>query len=371
MRPAVTFFLCLLLSQPLAASQASCGWPAWEKFKQAMLSADGRVVDRSSPRSITTSEGQSYGLFFALLANDRDSFERLLRWTENNLAGGDLDRQLPAWLWGRSQDGQWQILDPNNASDADLWIAYSLLEAGRLWQQPAYERSGRNMLWRSAAQSLRSLPDFGLMLLPGDQGFAGDGQWRLNPSYLPPQLLARFALLAPVWSELAANARRLLLASAPHGYAPDWLAWRSGQGWALDPVNGGDGSYDAIRVYLWLGMLADDAAGRAELQRHFAPMSRLTTRLGHPPEHIDTTTGKHHGAGPAGFSAALLPLLAADADTAAALQAQRRRLREHPPAADAYYDNVLLLFGQGFDEGRYRFDRDGRLQPAWVETCND
>ena len=76
----------------LAAGQvsAACQWPAWEQFKKAYVSAEGRVIDPSDARKITTSEGQSYALFFALAANDRQGFDKLFQWTQNNLAQGDL-----------------------------------------------------------------------------------------------------------------------------------------------------------------------------------------------------------------------------------------------------------------------------------------
>lgn len=356
-------------SLPLLASAATCSWPAWDSYKQAMMSDDGRIIDRSSPKLITTSEGQSYGLFFALLGNDKQSFARILDWTRNNLAEGNLEAHLPAWLWGRSESGKWQVLDTNNATDADLWIAYSLLEAGRLWQQPAYLALGQNMLWRSAAQSLRKLPGLGLMLLPGDVGFDSPEGWRLNPSYLPPQLLARFAGISPVWAELAANQQRVLIEGSPKGFAPDWLLWKSATGWAPDTQDGSAGDYDAIRVYLWIGMLAKDAANTRSLQKHFAPMVSLTQTLGHPPETVDALTGKYSGTGPAGFSAAMLPLLAS-ADSPA-LAVQQARVQQEPPAADAYYNQSLLLFGQGWADQRYRFDKDGQLLPAWANTCKN
>ncbi|MFU0840270.1 MAG: hypothetical protein ACFWUJ_17575 [Pseudomonas fragi] len=213
---AITSTLGLL---PQGASAQSCNWPAWDSYKKAMMSSDGRIIDGSSAQMITTSEGQSYGLFFALLGNDKKSFARILEWTRNNLAGGSLEAHLPAWQWGLAKNGKWQILDSNNASDADLWIAYSLLEAGRLWQWPEYVALGQNMLWRSAAQSLRKLPGLGLMLLPGDVGFDNTKGWRLNPSYLPPQLLARFARISPIWAELASNQQRMLIETSPKGFA--------------------------------------------------------------------------------------------------------------------------------------------------------
>ena len=117
------------------ASAARCGdWSAWRAFVARAMQADGRVFDASTPAQQSTSEGQSYGMFFALVANDRANFDRMLGWTRTNLAGGNFDEtsvRLPAWQWGRRPDGSWGVLDANAASDADLWMAYSLLEAGR------------------------------------------------------------------------------------------------------------------------------------------------------------------------------------------------------------------------------------------------
>ncbi|MFK0095036.1 cellulose synthase complex periplasmic endoglucanase BcsZ [Pseudomonas sp. NPDC090592] len=355
----------------LATAAPACAWPAWDRFKAELVSVDGRVIDPSDERLITTSEGQSYGLFFALVGNDRTTFDQLLRWTGNNLAEGDLARHLPAWLWGRNGRQQWQVLDANNASDADLWIAYSLLEAGRLWHEPAYTQLGQRLLWRIAAQTVRKLPGLGVMLLPGDYGFETAQGTRLNPSYLPLQLLERFSLVDPLWGELAANSRRLWLASSPKGFAPDWLLWTQAGELAADPQHGSAGDYDAIRVYLWVGMLANDAPQRAELVAHYTPIAALTTRDGLPPERVDAHSGAASGHGPTGFSAALLPLLAASSEQAAGLAAQRQRLQAQPVEAKAYYSQVLALFGQGWDQGRYRFDGHGRLLPAWRAPCNE
>ncbi|MFC0665501.1 cellulose synthase complex periplasmic endoglucanase BcsZ [Azotobacter chroococcum] len=362
--------LCCAMALAMAgrAAAADCTWPAWDAFKRDLISADGRVIDPSLPQKPTTSEGQSYALFFALVANDRENFARLLEWTQNNLAGGDLDRHLPAWLWGDDGKGRWTVLDANNANDADLWLAYSLLEAGRLWQVPDYLGRGERLLARIQAQTLRRLPGLGALPLPGDLGFEAEQGWRLNPSYLPPQLLRRFAASDARWAEVAIGGLRLLREGAPLGLAPDWLLWRHEQGWAADPKSGSRGSYDAIRVYLWVGMLGEGAPERAGLQRHFAPMAELTARLGAPPENVDTTSGKTSGSGPAGFSAALLPLLAAS-EQHTALQQQRDRLHRHPPRRKNYYNRVLALFGMGWDERRYRFDADGRLLPSWEDAC--
>ncbi|AIK16154.1 endoglucanase [Pectobacterium atrosepticum] len=172
--------LTLLWLWASLATAAVCDWPAWEQYKQHYISEQGRVIDTSTPNKITTSEGQSYAMFFALVANDRAMFDRLLKWTEDNLSAGDLRANLPAWLWGESKDKQWAVLDPNSASDADLWIAYNLLEAGRLWKEARYQTLGTTLLARIAKEEVVNIPGLGVMLLPGKVGFAEKESWRVT-----------------------------------------------------------------------------------------------------------------------------------------------------------------------------------------------
>jgi len=53
----------LFAALALPVRAADCTWPEWQRFRAALVSADGRVIDRSSPRLISTSEGQAYALF--------------------------------------------------------------------------------------------------------------------------------------------------------------------------------------------------------------------------------------------------------------------------------------------------------------------
>ena len=354
-----------------SAQAAPCdGWPAWQDFQRHFVSDGGRVLDRGADGQPTTSEGQSYALFFALAANDRPAFDKLLRWTRDNLAGGDFSARLPAWQWGKRSDGQWGVMDDNSASDSDLWIAYNLLEAGRLWREPRYTALGKLLALRILREEVADLPGLGPTLLPGRYGFSKPDQTRLNPSYVPPQLVARMANALPDsgWAALRGTSQRLLLESAPAGYAPDWAAYR--QGFAADAASQASGSYNAIRVYLWTGMLAPDAPGRAALLAKFKPMAQLVAKTGLPPETVDTRNGKAQGTGPIGFSMALLPFLQAQGEQAA-LQAQLLRVEAMPLSErpDAYYDHVLTLFGQGWQQDRYRFKANGELKPAWEGAC--
>ncbi len=359
--------LCGLVTLSQARAD-TCDWPEWQSFKQHYISREGRVIDPSDGKEITTSEGQSYGLFFALVANDRDKFNQLLEWTENNLAAGDMSARLPGWQWGKRSDNSWGVLDTNSASDADLWIAYTLLEAGRIWHSRGYQLKGTLLLQRIARDEVVDIPGLGHMLLPGKTGFTEPDGWRLNPSYQPPQLLSRLSQVQSVWADVAKSNHKLLLQVSPAGLAPDWVIWHQDKGWQADAKNGAKGDYDAIRVYLWIGMMADGAPEKAELIAHYQPMMALTERAGLPPERVDSQTGASTGNGPVGFSAALLPFLTGSP----ALAIQRERVVTNLPGSDAYYNSVLTLFGLGWDRQYYRFNQQGELQASWEkDSCKN
>lgn len=349
----------------------------WESFAARHIQADGRVVDFDTPQQQSTSEGQSYALFFALVHNDRPAFNKVLDWTEANLAAGSLEKRLPAWQWGRKPDNGWGVLDENPASDSDLWIAYSLLEAGRLWNEPRFLALGRAVLARAAREEVANLPGLGRILLPWPLAIAKGPDWRLNPSYLPLPLLRRFQQEgAGPWAEIADNTLRMIAATAPQGFAPDWCAWsEASKSFVADPEKGTVGSYDAIRVYLWAGMLnASDPARQALLKSLYGPRRTLEQRKPMP-EYVDTATGSMRGTGPVGFSGALLPYLKSqNLDSLLEAELARVRARVGSPAQPAvtplpYYERMLLLFGQGWLDGRFAFSRSGELQTHWRLLC--
>lgn len=367
--------LAMLVSGSATAS--TCAWPDWVHFKQSMLSADGRVIDSSSPQQVTVSEGQAYALFFALVANDRATFDKVLNWTQNNLAQGDLTRHLPAWQWGRLDSkgsATWGVLDTNAASDADLWIAYTLLEAGRLWQERSYTALGTVLARTILDKETAMLPGLGRTVLPGPVGFhPKEDTWRLNPSYVPLQVMQHLAHALPEqaeWNAVLGTSQRLVIETAPHGFSPDWVIYQRDKGFLPDQATKAESAYNAIRVYLWAGTLAPDASSRMSALTSFKPLADFVAAHGYPPERVDTQTGiAESNAGNAGFSAAVAPFLAAlGRPELAQAQVQRARaLAQKEPLG--YYSQVLALFGLGYLDGLYRFDQSGAVVPAWTSTC--
>ena len=384
----------LLLGAMLAVANAAkpalqCGeisWPRWSDFKTHFVQPDGRVVDASTPQQHSSSEGQSYAMFFALVANDRVTYDKLWRWSIDNLAGGDISANLPAWFWGRNPEGQWGVLDKNSASDADLWFIYSLLEAGRLWGREDYIRDARSLLKNVEAQEIDELPRLGHMLLPGLQGFVhpDEGLWQLNPSYQPVPVLRRLAMASPrgPWSDIAINQGKMIKAVSPKGFAPDWVSYQAKAGekaqFIPDPTKGDKGSYDAIRTYLWAGLTSKEDPLAAPMLRELYGMAAATELTGTPPESVDTVTGVTSGVGPFGFSAALLPylkslrknkLLDTQLDRVKTLQRESVQPEKTASQQPSYYDTVLSLFGLGWLENRYQFQRTGLVKLSWNESC--
>jgi endoglucanase len=249
MKPCHRLLWIVLLTALLGscAPRSSGEWSEWQGFADRFMSPDGRIVDITFDGK-TTSEGQSYAMFFALVANRRDDFDKLLRWTDLHLADGRLGADLPAWHWGQDSQGQWGVRDRNSASDADLWIAYALLQAGRIWGEPRYQELGLKLLRRIGEVSVVDAGEAGPVLLPGQYGFAFDGRYRINPSYLPGFMLKCFAWVDPAgpWAEIWTGLVRQSSAFAPQGIAPNWyMVGHDGQVWA-DTEASPLGSYDEI-----------------------------------------------------------------------------------------------------------------------------
>lgn len=364
---------CLVLCEQAHAAACNDPWPAWNNFKKTFIADDGRVIDHSGARKPTTSEGQAYALFFALTANDRPAFERILTWTENNLAAGDLTARLPAWQWGQREDNSWGIIDKNPASDADLWIAYALGLAGEQWKEPRFSALSSLLAQRIMNEETADLPGLGQILLPAPSGFnlAGN-QWKLNASYMPLQLLRWFERKESDdrWKRMLNAATRLITGSAPKGYVADWIIYDSQKGFQPDTqgVEKGQGGYNAIRTYLWAGMMSDKDSEKAVLLKQLRPMANLIDSKGYPPEYINILTGEINGPGSSGFSAAILPFVQALGMQKTLVQ-QQLRLQAQPIKPDAYYDQVLSLFAMGWQEKRFRFDAQGDTDFYWQHFC--
>jgi len=117
-----------LLSSPAKSESKEIVINTWEGYKYYFIDEEGRV--KRPKENDTVSEGQAYAMLRAAWMNDKDTFDKCYRWTEENLSRinktGD---NLLAWHWKSGK-----VLDYMPASDADIDYALSLVFADSIWK---------------------------------------------------------------------------------------------------------------------------------------------------------------------------------------------------------------------------------------------
>jgi endo-1,4-beta-D-glucanase Y len=230
---------------------------SWKAYVSRFIQADGRVIDFAA-EGISTSEGQSYAMLRAVWLRDRAVFDRTYAWGRRNLNAGVRKDRLWAWKWGKSSDGQWQVLDAAFASDADQDVALALILAFQTWKDERYKEEAQAILedlWTLATQDVNGRR----FLLAGDKLCQGQ-MCRLNPSYYAPYAYRIFALYdrSRNWRALA-DSSYFVLARAAELTAtrlpPDWIVLDTTTGrLSLPEGKLGSFSYDALRVYWRVAM---------------------------------------------------------------------------------------------------------------------
>jgi endo-1,4-beta-D-glucanase Y len=227
---------------------------AWRSYAKRFIQSDGRVIDWSDG-GVTTSEGQAYALVRAVWADDQRTFDRVLRWTRDNLQAGD-PATLPAWRWGE-QDGAWGVIDDNPAADADQWMAYALLLAADRWDDARYRGQARALLVAIWAEEVGDVAGFPVML-PGPWA-VGQDPVRLNPSYFLPFAYRAFAVADPgrPWMRLVDSSYAVLTGLMGEGadavLPPDWVWVDAARGERVPtpadaPAGADDHGWEAFRV---------------------------------------------------------------------------------------------------------------------------
>ena len=223
----------------------------WSAFLTRFVAPDGRVIDTGNG-VISHSEGQGWGMFFAVVYDDPETFARISNWTSRTLRR-DKDA-LHAWRYVPSDDPP--VRDTNSATDADLFIALALARAARQWGRPDYARAAVAIA-RDVQRLLVGNAAGRTVLLPGARGFVTDRAVIINPSYYVLPAFSELAELAPspIWAKLASDGLALITAGRFGRWAlpPDWLQISTRDG-GLAPAPGWPPrfSYDAIRVPLYL-----------------------------------------------------------------------------------------------------------------------
>jgi endoglucanase len=182
------------------------------RFLNHFVDSDGRVVRRDQGGD-TVSEGQAYAMLLAAATGDRQTFDRVRRWTKANL---ERDDALLSWHW---QNGH--VDDDSPSADADLDAAHALALGARRFRRPDLAAAARRM-----GESIRAIETINT---PAG-GVLAAGPWsapqRLsNPSYTDPGAIKALSELGDhaSWQRLATASTRMV-GSVAHADAlpPDW-----------------------------------------------------------------------------------------------------------------------------------------------------
>jgi endo-1,4-beta-D-glucanase Y len=222
-------------------------------FLTSYVDSDGRVV-RHDQGNDTVSEGQAYALLLAEAAGDESRFASIWDWTRTHL-------QEPDGLFAFRTDAAGNVADPQPASDADVLIAWALVEA-KGPNAAVYHLEGRRVA--TAVLAHETVRRGSTLMLAAGPWATGEPV-TLDPSYWAP---AAFEALSSAtgdirWSELD-DATFVLsneLTSGGTLLPPDWakvdsttpVAEPAPNRSALDVQYG----LDAQRLVVWLATSCD------------------------------------------------------------------------------------------------------------------
>lgn len=242
--------LCFNASAGEQADIAAQGRKLWEHYRSNFIQADGRLIDKWQ-NNISHSEGQGYGMLISLLNNDKETFDKVWRWTRHNLY--IRNDGLSAWSWGKRANDEWGAIDYNNATDGDVLIAYSLAKASSKWNDNAYKTEARKIV-EGIKKHLAIRWGGKTFILPGYYGFSNDNIV-LNPSYIIHAAYRKFAEMddKSFWDKTYKDGISLVERSVfgKISLPPDWLVLK-GNEVLMNKEKSTLFGYEAIRTVLYL-----------------------------------------------------------------------------------------------------------------------
>lgn len=191
---------------PAGTAQGFAPGEGWPLFRARFVAAEGRVVE-AGQAGRTLSRHQALALQFAVRANDRAAFERMLRWTLTHLALPRSGLLVQRWETGEGV----AVQDARNDTLADLHFAWALLLAARSWNEPVFAQFATRVAAGLEQECvLRAGPRH--LLLPACYGYVNADRAAIClATHAFPALRALLVHTRnPLWQRLGEDALKLL-----------------------------------------------------------------------------------------------------------------------------------------------------------------
>lgn len=252
----------------------------WSAYQSAFIQADGRL-SRPLTGGDTVSEGQAYAMLFAALLDDRPAFEKVHRWTNENLSRTIIQADnLLACHWRNGKVADW-----NSASDADLDYALALILGHERWGNKEWLAEARLVAADVLKNETKRADDM-LFMTPGIWGGFRDEGIGLNPSHFSPATYRYISNIsdAPEWNELIEDTysawtsmSRYLGKRKGVGLIPDWCRYTPKGEYRSINVKAPTYGWEALRYPMRAGMdaLIWNCESARELMRD-GPCSHFT-----------------------------------------------------------------------------------------------
>src|SRR5476649_1295283 len=265
----VTMVFTLIMGSAQATSTG------WQNYKSRFLQPDGRIVDTAN-HNVSHTEGQGFAMVLAVNYNDRQTFDALLKWSNDHLYRKDIG--LYSWRYDPTATPPVSAL--NNAADGDTFIAWGLLLAGQKWHNPAYINASTALQAAIIKHNVIKFAGYNV-LLPGVSGFNHNSFVTLNPSYFIFPAWAAFYQHShlEIWNDLTSDGYKLL-ANMRFGdprLPTDWVTLRADK--TLTPSDHWPSrfSYDAVRIPLYINWAQRNNPALGPYVAYWRQFNRLST----------------------------------------------------------------------------------------------
>ncbi|PSW21938.1 endoglucanase [Photobacterium sanctipauli] len=305
----------------------------WSFYKTQFVLPEGRVVDNGND-SISHSESQGYGMLMAAYFSDHATFKSLWHWTKQTLQRRE--DGLFSWKW---QPQPPHIPDPNNASDGDIFIAWALLKADKLWPEQQYGKEAKKIIDALSDSHIIQL-DGEYALLPAQYGFDKSYSTVINPSYWVYPAFNDFARFDDSWKQLSQGGINILNKNQFGSFKlpSDWLEYRNDT-WQPAQQFPAQFSYASYRIPLYLIWGGYNSVINDHYQSWISEYNRAWVNI--------SNNQMANYAAPRGANAvATLVQLSQE-------KYKHRSALPHPTKADDYYSASLIIFSHIAFHERY------------------